>query len=833
MQRFKKRFAVPVGLLLFFSVYYACLSFFLKPETIQKNLVENIESLTGGELQFESFRVMSFPNLSTEFQGVNLSVPGATSLQLRTQKAKFYFNPWHFLLGKFVISRVDVKAGEMDFNFSERFPFGKLHIERIDLKAGPLKSHGLVKLELRGDLEGAINSFIAKVQFDPEALKKGDWPSAVLDGSVTLADLPLQRISGKHFKDNSFAVKEGVISGDYRFQKKIQDSWLEITGNSQLRGLVYENRTGLSSSPIEASLELEAGWDPAAEELILRNSLLRFPNGQVESQGSFFLTTRELKGVRIMVSGIALEDIPQHFLPLKEVIPFNLGFSGKSDLEMSGEGTLDHLSLHANWDFTQSLLTYSSYFLKPKDFPMTLGFDFLLRDGAVLSGDFSLKLQDAVFKGTLSKLDFGSGDGQMNVLTNKFKLEGLRDTLPIFEKYDIQGDAKILANLDGNFLKRPDEVRNMVNVTLENGTIVKKDGPDLRNVFISMDAGAVSLELKRAEFQVGEFPVSLNMLIYNPWTQPVAKANLVSAELDVYRFLSAFEAFGEDFFPESFEGKIAQFKSGLGNALPSDQTLEELSMTVGYKDNEWTLEDMAFQAYGGSVRAKGAMHLKANPSSFTLSSEMEHVNLSKFFSRNIKDSKVMDGNLFLKMKLEGESLDFQNWRESLKGEGEFSITNGEFYTFGILKTLAGLDDFSLLKSYASEGTLFDDFRSGFRLEKGKVLTENLLMISRELRVQGEGDVNFDGFLNFRLNTFIAWPLAGPLLEPFLGKFQENRGDQFGPIPMLLSGALEKPELKPDPIPFAELQEKLEKKKTHEVLRNFLPEDFLFKRPNNS
>ena len=180
--------------------------------------------------------------------------------------------------------------------------------------------------------------------------------------------------------------------------------------------------------------------------------------------------------MRIAALSLRLEDLPKFLLPLKKILPFHLGFSGQSDLEMSMSGTWDHLAFQGNWDITPMLLSYGRYFSKPKDTPSDLAFDFLIKKGGVLTGDFSAKVENLVMKATTTDWDLRTGHGRINLITNKFNLEGWEKLVPLLEKYQIKGLIKILLNAEGN-LFQAHEAKTALNLTLEQGELAREGVP--------------------------------------------------------------------------------------------------------------------------------------------------------------------------------------------------------------------------------------------------------------------------------------------------------------------------------------------------------------------
>ena len=151
-----------------------------------------------------------------------------------------------------------------------------------------------------------------------------------------------------------------------------------------------------------------------------------------------------------------------------------------------------------------------------------------------------------------------------------------------------------------------------------------------------------------------------------------------------------------------------------------------------------------------------------------------------------------------------------------------------------MSAIANVDELSAMSSFTSGNTAFDDLHSDFTLKQGKIATENLVMVSQNISAKGSGEVSLAGLLNYRVDAFLASPLAGKITDPMTNLDPATRQDKLlGPIPFLLSGPFDKPELKTDPARLPELRDNLLKGSAQKVLRNFLPEDFFFKRRANS
>mgnify|MGYP006957753462 CR=1 FL=1 len=111
----------------------------------------------------------------------------------------------------------------------------------------------------------------------------------------------------------------------------------------------------------------------------------------------------------------------------------------------------------------------------------------------------------------------------------------------------------------------------------------------------------------------------------------------------------------------------------------------------------------------------------------------------------------------------------------------------------------------------------------WKLADGKVTTDNLLVKSKDYVLDGEGTLGFDGLANFRTDVFLSMGIAAELLPRKASSFKKNPQAHLGPIPMLFSGALLAPEVKPVPAQAAELTEKILRGKEKDFLYEIVTE----------
>ena len=105
-----------------------------------------------------------------------------------------------------------------------------------------------------------------------------------------------------------------------------------------------------------------------------------------------------------------------------------------------------------------------------------------------------------------------------------------------------------------------------------------------------------------------------------------------------------------------------------------------------------------------------------------------------------------------------------------------------------------------------------------KIEDEKLKVQDVKLLSDRVQIDGEGEMNGEGDLNFRLQTHLE---AGYFRELFPKRANDfiGEGDAFfGPITLLASGPLDGLELKPDPQSVAGLASYYARKKTQAISR---------------
>ncbi|MBI4388464.1 MAG: hypothetical protein HY582_05425, partial [Candidatus Omnitrophica bacterium] len=539
------------------------------------------------------------------------------------------------------------------------------------------------------------------------------------------------------------------------------------------------------------------------------NIQLVTPFATVQGKGGVDLVNQKLEGVQLNADAILLDDLPKYFLALARVLPLNLGFSGEAKADLLLQGGWEQLEVGAKIDLSKALLTYSRYFNKPKSTPLLITTDeFTVKRAREFDGGVDITLADAKFKGSLVKFDIISKVGEATFVTNLIPLAGAQTYLPTFTGYEFTGSAKFFANGKGDF-QNPGKMVFMYHTALDDVSARAGENPPLfQNLNGAIDGGPLDVETKDIRFDFGNthFSVQIKMFFYEKKLYVVIQSPALDLRNFVLQFEKVFQvlALSKDLVDwEKLEQTVA-------NLVQPSVNLENFTLGVVKEGEKLRIENLSFDVYGGRVAMTGWIDFSSsepppapsdsqgavNPPppvvepAYEFRFEIQNVSLARMLRRDI--AVPVEGNLFSVVHVSGKGFSKEAVQTQLKGEGSVSITNGEFRTFDIVGSLGQVAELVGLGQFISGTTRFHDMKAEFQIANGKVTTDHIFLYSNDFDIDASGEADFDGNLNFRLDTVLSNALSRKIDRRL------NDTDRLGPIPLLLTGKIDSPSLRPDP-----------------------------------
>lgn len=734
--------------------------------------MRDIEESLSAQISFQNTRLVWTPFPLLRAEKIQLkSVTGEFPLwQAEEAECSFRFLP--LLWGQVELSGLRIKGAQG--------VFGGIPFEGIDFRIRGLRAKRTVPFEGSGGIAGAVGSFQGKGKLSFRHLKKDFWKDLRLATELSMTSVPLSRVLKQRLP--------GSLTGSVSIEKEKGEDFVEGTGEFQISDL---------PSKAAESLGLEGRtkfiWKRAQNFLEIEQASLKGPWGELEGTGFFNVGTAEIEEARITGRKVVLEAWVRRFPNLLSLLPAGTGFSGASEFDLTIRGTWDYLTLHANWNLASAVLTYGSLFSKPQDLPMGMNFDLLLKGGRLLAGDFSLRIRQTTIKGALVELDLKTGKGEMTFLTNKFDLEGWNSLLPPFKDYQMSGSVKVLLSCKGN-LTQPAKSEKIINLTLEKVSLVSPGRRGIRNAYVLIDLSPLSLRLKEARFQAGSSKIELAAEIYNPYEEPQGTIQLASVRLEPFELVENLKVFVPIFFPDQSGRIMARTEEFLNRSFPKSIFWEGVTLQLKREPAKLRLERLQFQTLDGNVHLQGEAEWASRKPTFWLEGGLDRISLARYFEGlGTASTPPFEGNLFFVGTFEGKGKNLEEVAQGLKGQGSLSITNGNWRSLDLAGPLQALGPFRNLTFPSAPSTPFHDLKATWRFSEGKFDTRDLLLLSKDWWIEGEGNLSLEGVLNSRLGLYFSKPLTQELLNSW-GEGKRAEGKRLGPIPLLLIGSLTAPQI---------------------------------------
>jgi hypothetical protein len=798
----------------------------LPSEKLHELLIQKIQGLTAGTLKYQNARVGYFPQPQLVFEHAQLTFADHP-LVVEVEKIQFDFNILPLFFGRVEPAAFYAQSGKAEVSIPGLDLLDPVRLENFSLRVGAVCSKIPIPFYFTTDIAGKPGALVMKGNVVLDSVEKWNWEKASGYVVAELKQLPLgDTVRGSaSAPPKSFLLKGGQIDTSVEIKKKAQEVFLELNVTGAGKGLSYEVSQGnswVALPALDADWKIAAAWNNDTTELKLHRGVIKLPFGEIETNGSMKLNTGEISGVHVTGSDMALEDILKYWPFLGKALPFDIGFSGPGKWALSMEGTLDHLSLHFGWDLARALLSYGQYFTKPKDIPLDLNFDLLLQKGSKLGGDFAVKFKELSMKGNLKDLDLHTGEGQLNLITNKFSMNGWEQYIPILQGYKLGGDVKLMSNWRGD-LRKLEKAEHIFNISFDKASWTIPEGPGFHNASFSLDYSPLMLEGREMQFEIGGSSMVAYLKIVGLPEKPEAVLKVSAGELkplEVWQAIAAFWARKDEAAGTNPPAPVKEFVRA---AFPKDQALKNVSVDVLYAKDVWHVPSLQFEGYGGKAELKGALNFSGKGPEYNWEGQLHGMDLGLFLGRQDAAPKVLEGALDLKCSVKGTGWGPEAWSKSLAGQGEWTLKNGKFLTFDLKDALSTVELFRDLGGVRSSLKDFDLMNFHWKLAEGKMTTDNLLVESKDYVMDGEGTLGFDGLANFRTDVFLPIGLAAKLLPNLASSLKKNPDAHWGPVPMLFSGSLLAPEVKPVPASVAELQAKVLKGKAKDFLCEIVTE----------
>jgi len=213
-----------------------------------------------------------------------------------------------------------------------------------------------------------------------------------------------------------------------------------------------------------------------------------------------------------------------------------------------------------------------------------------------------------------------------------------------------------------------------------------------------------------------------------------------------------------------------------------DLQFSKTKMEIAYETGQLKIPSFTGLLYEGNIEATGLIDLLKQHHPFAVRINATDVNLAHASKDLPFVEQTYAGTLDATCVLNGSG----STLDALKGQCALLIRDGNLWEFNPLQ---GLGEFLFIPRYS--GIVFKEANGNFVIIDRKIITEDLVMKSNALALSGEGSLDFDGNLDFRIV-----PRALASISSELGKIEGYVGGIFSEIGGIavveLTGTVKKP-----------------------------------------
>jgi hypothetical protein len=255
--------------------------------------------------------------------------------------------------------------------------------------------------------------------------------------------------------------------------------------------------------------------------------------------------------------------------------------------------------------------------------------------------------------------------------------------------------------------------------------------------------------------------------------------------------------------PLNLRGKLT-IDQGQFKQLQFRQMVAQLTLIDGLLKSTQT-----FKMYGGAYNGKMQADLTRAKPDYQLQVRLADVKADHLINDMTSVNNVLLGILNTELAFSGRGLTWPSISKTLTGTATVNIDKLKLTTLDLMPKLTlGLQSAGKIAGFSVPAGLgersFDALQGGFRVAKGKLQTDNLKLLGKDVEVYSKGTLGLDQSLDFQGTAFLLGALADQL-----GKKASFLLDKQGRVklPFVVRGSVTQPKIIPDDKYLLELAKK--------------------------
>ncbi len=174
----------------------------------------------------------------------------------------------------------------------------------------------------------------------------------------------------------------------------------------------------------------------------------------------------------------------------------------------------------------------------------------------------------------------------------------------------------------------------------------------------------------------------------------------------------------------------------------------DLDAGLKFEGQQLSLAPLVMKLYDGSFSGSASLDLASAAPSFQLHSDVKRLDLDPLLTENLDSPGLLFGRFSGVFDVAGSGMNYEAIVASLVGGGQVEILEGAVGKLDVLAVLSKASDIfgeqtlaTLSRKFAEEGTEFSRLTATLTLGKGHMVSQDLLLESPDLNLEGEADIN--------------------------------------------------------------------------------------------
>lgn len=202
------------------------------------------------------------------------------------------------------------------------------------------------------------------------------------------------------------------------------------------------------------------------------------------------------------------------------------------------------------------------------------------------------------------------------------------------------------------------------------------------------------------------------------------------------------------------------------------------------------LNNMVFNTFKGKVTGKGKVDMEAATPRFSFTAKVDGMEADQVYNSFASPKDLLFGLLTIDFAADGVGFEEEELTKNLSASGRFDLKDGRITSFDLLKEISAIANLLGVETHGKE-TKFDDLSMNFSIKSGKIFTDNLSLMMKDLKLKASGHIGLDKTIDLPARAWLSPRFKVPGFTQYVFERDENG---WMVVPFRLAGSILKPRL---------------------------------------